>query len=440
MLNRLSLIVVILLLASISFFPPPIQERYNLVTKSILALAFIVLLIKKGTSIFKLSDFSLWFFIIAIGINVFFARYSYTALRTYLDLAIPMLLIYYLSVDAFSWRGGIGFLAKTISILSILISLGGIFESLFAFNPIYKYFIENPYYQRYITGFVRPMSTQFNPTALGSFILVCLPFNFFMFKRGSSFTKWLGATGLIFCITVGILTFSRSFFLGLITMIAFYGLIYKKKKSLLILSFSVIALIFMLSYLPYPFKRYGIDWLTTKESGILSAYRLNRYIMVQRIINDHPFIGLGLQHIRTRFHEYYPSQDILPRDLTVVDNFYEYVFNQQIHPYEFMIADNMYLTILGETGIIGFLGFLIFIFSIFRKTWGQLEILKYPSKRKQELLIILSAFIGLLVSMGGYELFYWPNQYVYFCILIGLLEAYYRESQRGISSEDIVCI
>jgi O-antigen ligase len=95
-----------------------------------------------------------------------------------------------------------------------------------------------------------------------------------------------------------------------------------------------------------------------------------------------------------------------------------------------MIADNMYLTILGETGIIGFFGFLIFIPFLLRKTWRQLWILEYDPKSKQQLLIILSAFIGLLVSMGGYELFYWPNQYMYFCILVGLLGVYCRNNKR----------
>ena len=436
-LRRLDLFAIISLIVWISFFPPPIHQRYHLVTKIFLALVFGLIFIKKHISVFKFSDFPLWVFLVAIGMNVFFAQEKNIALSAYMDLAIPIFLLYYSVSNIFSSESRFKPLAITICILSILVSLIGIIESFFAVNPIYKYLVENSYYQRYIAGFVRPMSTQFNPIVLGSFILASLPFNFFIFKRENSFTKWLGATGLIFCMTVGILTFSRSFFLGLIIMIVFYESIYKKKKNLLILSFSVIILIFMFSYLPYPFKRYGIDWLTTKESGILSTYRLNRYIMVQRIINDHPFVGLGLQHIRTRFHEYYPSQDILPRDLTVVDNSYEYVFNQQIHPYEFMIADNMYLTILGETGIIGFFGFLVFIFSIFRKTWRQLEILTYPSKRKQELLIILSAFIGLLVSMGGYELFYWPSQYIYFCILVGLLEAYYINSKgHGLSQSN----
>jgi O-antigen ligase len=84
-----------------------------------------------------------------------------------------------------------------------------------------------------------------------------------------------------------------------------------------------------------------------------------------------------------------------------------------------MIADNMYLTLIAETGMLGFLSFLIFSFSFLKKGWEQLKILNSNSNGRWELLVSLMAFIGLLVNMGGYELFYWPNQYLLFCIVTG---------------------
>ncbi len=88
-----------------------------------------------------------------------------------------------------------------------------------------------------------------------------------------------------------------------------------------------------------------------------------------------------------------------------------------------MIADNMYLTLLAETGIVGFAGFLLFIFALIKKAWRKIRTLDYKSLERQQLVIVLSAIIGLLVNMGAYELFYWPNQYLYFCILIGCINA-----------------
>ena len=43
---------------------------------------------------------------------------------------------------------------------------------------------------------------------------------------------------------------------------------------------------------------------------------------------------------------------------------------------------------------------------------------------RQQLSLLFSAMIGLLINMAGYELFYWPNQFIYFCILVGFIEAY----------------
>ena len=414
MLRKFELFVIILLIIWISSFPEPIQGQYHIAVKTFLGLAFLILLIRKRGRIFKPIDFPLWIFLVAIGINVLFAQQKDIALRSYIDLAIPMFLIYYLVSESISSRERFNLLARIICISSILVALLAIIESIFAVNPLYEYFLENPYYRRYMTGFVRPMSTQFNPAVLGSYLLGCLPFNFLLFKQSRGFFRLLGGGGIVLNITVIILTFSRGVFLGMIAMIMFY--LFAQKKKLLIAIFSIILLILILiwSFLPYPFCRFGINFMIKdkdmKGSGIFSNYRFDRLIMTQHIFKDHPLVGLGFQHFRIRFYEYYPRKGIIP--------------------YEFMIADNMYLTILTETGIIGFSGFLIFIFYFFRKAWRQQRLIAYMSQRRLQLLLILSAFAGLLVNMGAYELFYWPNQYLLFCIIIGCLGAFRRDREK----------
>ncbi len=400
----LSIAFFIILFVWISFFPQPIQEKYHLVTKAFLIFAFSILLVRKRASLFKLSDCPLWVFLIAISVNVFFAQQENIALKTYLDLAVPLFCIYYLMSEDSSYGKNFILLSKTVCICSILVSLGGILESIFAYNPLYEHFIENPFYKRYISGFVRPMSTQFNPVILGTYLLGCLPFNFILFKQNKSFFRLLGGLGIALNIVIIILTFSRGVFLGLITAITFYLLIQKKYRSLVIFFIILLLFILLCSYLPYPFNRFGNGQLTVENRGIFSDYRFTRCAMAWRIIRDHPLVGLGFQHFRSRFYEYFPLK------FTV--------------PYEFMIADNMYLTILTETGIIGFAGFLIFILSILIKGFKQLIKLKYMPGDRERLTLILSAFLGLLVNAGAYEIFYWSNPYIFFCILAGLIKAF----------------
>jgi len=403
-LNILELIILLHYLFGFLFFPKPLQKKYYLFTNILLILAFVILLIRKGRAVFKTNDYPLWVFLIAISINVLFAQSRLVAFKTYLDLAIPMFSIYYLVSEDFCSSKKFNLLAKTICLFSIIVSLGGIFESLFAFNPIYEHFIKNPYYQRYITGFVRPMSTQFNPAPLGGYLLGCLPFNYLLFRKYTSFFRLLGAIGVVLSTIVVILTFSRCALLGLIAMIVFYLFTQKNYRAIAILFITVFILIFISSYMPYPLNKFGIDGII--GGGQLSTYRLDRFGMALRMVKDYPFKGVGFQHFRIRFYEYYPYKDKIP--------------------YEIMIADNMYLTILSETGIIGFLGFSGFIFSFLRKGWRKLRMSDANSEQRWRLLVTLMAFIGLLVDMVGYEFLYWPNQYLLFCIVVGCLSASLR--------------
>ncbi len=406
MLKYLPIVLFTILFSWISFFPQPLQGKYHLFTKIFLVLAFIGLLAKKRTSIFRRDDLFLWGFLITIGLNVLFAQRKEVAFRTYIDLAIPMFLIYYLASEGFSSQSNFNLLAKVICILSILVALGGIFESIFRVNPLYEYFIENPFYERYIIGFVRPMSTQFNPAPLGSYLLGSLPFSFLLFKQDKSFFRWLGILGLILNTTVMILTFSRSVFLGLIAMIILYLFVLRDYRSMAIFFVVLSIIIFITFFLPYPFCRLGVKWMLG-EMGILSSYRIDRCIMAYHMIQDYPFVGLGFQHFRIRFYEY----SLLPFNIS----------------YEFMIADNMYLTILTETGIFGFLGFFAFIFFLFKKAWRNLRRESLIPQRRWQLLVSLMALVGLLVAMGGYELFYWANPYLYFCVIVGCIASFCRD-------------
>lgn len=454
-LQYMAAICLIILFIWISFSPSPILQKYQLYTNLSFIFIFIIFFIHKGVSILQSNDYPLWIFLIAISINVFFAQDRIAALKTYLDLAIPMFCIYYLVSEVLFSGKSFVLLAKTICFCSILISLGGIFESLFAFNPIYEYFIKNPCYLKNITGFVRPMSTQLDATVLGGFLLGCLPFSFILFKKSILFLKLLGAVGIVLNTVVIVLTLSRAALLGLIVIIALYLLVEKRYRIMTI--FLIIAFVFSaaFSYLPYPFSKLGLsgiikpnlspsvklnifdlkpmieehsldksynfeefgrNWIY--EDSVFSNYRLARLNMALRMAKDYPFAGIGFQHFRIRFYEYYPHK-------------------QQIF-YDIMIADNMYLTILSETGIIGFLGFFIFVISLLKKGWKKLTVLNYNSDKWWLLSGGLAAFLGLLINMAGYEFFYWPNQYILFCIIIGFINACLNNLKSEVNSENVL--
>lgn len=429
---------VIFLFIWISFFSQPFREMNYFLTNTFLLIVFLIILIRNKLRVFSLKDIPLWVFVIAIGVNVSFASQKNITVKTYVNLAIPMFVIYYTLSKHFLSEKKLYLLANVICICSIAVCLLAVFETIFAFNPVYKYLINNQYYMKYTTGFIRPMSTQFDATALGGFLLGCFPFSFILFQNNTSSLKLLGAIGVILNTVTIILTLSRGAFLGLVLMIVFF--LAAEKKYRFMRAFLITMLIFLAtaSYFPYPFSKlaiggiisgkvfakskisnnkgiieehalakgydleeFGSNWIY--EDSILSNYRLERLSMALRMLKDHPFKGLGFQHFRLRFYEYYPYKQKIPYDITV--------------------ADNMYLTILAETGIIGFLGFFIFIISLFRKGWMKFNELSNDPGRKWLLMAGLMAFIGLLINMAGYELFYWINQYTLFCIIIGFINA-----------------
>jgi O-antigen ligase len=401
-------IIIILLLFWISFIPTPIQWGQILFVNVFLILAF-SFLVDNQPAIFKAEDFPLWIFIVAIGFNVFVAEQKTVSFKTYLNLAIPMISLYYLIPYAIFSKDKLNLLARIICVVSILIALGGLFDSLFRNNFIYEYFIHNPYYERYKSeGFVRAMSTQYNSVPLGSFLIASLPFNFISAKQPNYF-KWLGILGVILSLFTIVLTLSRGVVISSAVMLLFIFWANKKYRLILILAVVLCTFVIAGSYFNYPFNKLGFKGFFTYRDSVFSPYRSERLIMVQRIIKDHPFFGLGFMHFRIRF--------------------YEYCSGKGTEFWEFTTPDNMYLAILAETGIIGFAGFLFFIYSIILKALRQFRKLKNNPENRQKFIFIFAGLLGLLVHLAAYELFYWPGQYIYFCILIGLIEAFHRNSQ-----------
>jgi len=224
-----------------------------------------------------------------------------------------------------------------------------------------------------------------------------LPFNFYFLRNRPLSRKLLG----IFCSLLGIIviifTFSRAAFLGLIAMISFW--LWKKgRKKMLVVLFGLLILFITIFSFQKSVKFNQFGPLAIKKD----SYRFELIVMSLKMFEDHPFFGVGFNHFRMKFGEYYNKAEEIP-------------------PYEFRVPDNMYLALLSETGIVGAFGFFVFIFFLLRRGLRAFNKFKYENIGYM-LLIALTALAGLLTNMAAYELFYWNSPYMLFCLLCGFVE------------------
>jgi len=401
-LEYLKSICFIILFAWISFFPQPVQDKYWIYTVVFLGVFLLILISSKEyrAALFSLKDWPFWLFLICLFSGTISATNKEVALKTYFYLVVTFFPLFYIGKALFRNEKDRDIICITICLCSCVVAIIGILELYFGKNIIYEKFISNPYYERNIGYGPQVMSTQMNPAVLGSYLAASLLFGFYLFKKKSFYLKSLAITSSFLCATVIFLTFSRGVLLGFIALVLFYLWKIGKKGLIAIFSVCLILLICVSSYSKAPnLHRFGFNRMVFGiYDSIFSTYRLDRIKMTNVILKDHPVSGIGFQHFRIRFNEFYEKAN---GKQEVQEN------------YEFMIPDNMYLTFLAESGIIGMLGFLVFI----------IFLLKGVLKKHKILLIPVSALIGLLVNMGAYELFYWNNPYMYFCLICGFVKS-----------------
>jgi putative inorganic carbon (HCO3(-)) transporter len=396
---------IIVLLGIVSFCPPFILEQHPFWLRGYLLLIFAVLVMNKGLTILRKSDLPLWVFLVALGINVFFARETSVALGTYINLAVIMLCVYYITAAAVTSSLKFDILVKTICLFSVLSALWGIIDTVAVWNPLYEFYLPNLFYDRYkASGFLRAMSTHCNPVVFGSYLVAGFPFLILLAQSQKDLRQKIAGYFSIAIVTIAILlTCSRGIFMAFVASLIVLLIFLSRDKVRHSMYVLVAVLVFVIacSFLPYPFAKYGIQGFVFYEDGIVSSYRLARASMAGHMLSSSPFAGIGFQHFRILFNDFQPL--VLPV------------------PYEFMIADNMYLTMLAETGIAGFFSFLLFMFFVFKKIAALKRARIFSC-------FLLASLTALLINMGAYELFYWFNPYIYFCLLIGLVEGLWRNT------------
>ena len=376
------------------------MEKYSLVIEAVLIIIFIITL-KKFKFILKPIDYLIILYLLSIGVNIICAIDKKLAIDTYLFLAAPFFSIYFIISNNKKFIENFGFLCKVICVTSSIVIFIAILEIIFGANFIYEHFIHNPYYSRYINkSIVFPISTQFHPVALGTYLFACLPFGIFTFVKEDRFILRLVWGGyIILNILIGLFTHSRASFLGLICMFLFYAYHKKVNYSIVLVFLLLISVVIIFfPFLSSPFNKLGFQKLWEDYAGFFSTYRIIRFKMGIKMLKNSPLFGIGLANFRRLFDAYYP---------------YTYPV-----PYEFKIPDNMYLSILSETGLIGFIFFISWVVFFIKEGFMKLRYTD-NSFYQEVLLTLMASFIFFLVNIVGYDTFYWYNQYIFFCIIVG---------------------
>ena len=392
-----------ILFSWISFLPQPIQDHYWEFLIIFLAIFLLILILHKKSVrfIFSFKDWSLWLFSACLLAGTVNAVDRNIAYKAYLEIVSLIIFLYYIGKALLVTDGDNNKVSVIICLGSLIVAFIGLLELYFGKNILYENFIDNSYYQRYLSA-GRLMSTQFNPVILGSYLLGCFPFGLILLKNKPVYLRLLGITSVFISTIMIIFTFSRGVILGFMSMIIFY--LWQENKKKLLKAFIVLSIgvVILCSFqVNENFKRFGFQrFISGSSDSIFSEYRSERVMMAIKMFGDHPFFGVGLNHFRVRFAEYCDKSNI-----------------NEI--YEFRIPDNMYLTFLAETGLIGTLGFLLFI--VFLLKAGLEEVKKQSTAARQILFVSLTSLVGLLVNMGAYDLFYWKNPLMLFCLLCGFI-------------------
>jgi O-antigen ligase len=396
-----------ILFAWVSFFPESVRAFWGAPAACFLGL-FLYFLCRRRRPFFCFFGARDWFllvFLLLLAAGIVFPADKFAAGKVYLYLTTILFFLFYIGKILFCSNEGRSAVAVTICVCGSLVALFGLLELVSGRNLLYEYVVRNPFYPyRYLlTSSPRPMSTQFNPAVLGSYLLGCLPFGLVLLEEKSAARHAVGFMTVALCATVTLLTFSRGVLLGLIALLLFYFWNAGRRRGTVAFLGGVLLFIALASFQKDPnLSRYGFRrFLAGSPDSILSEYRFDRVAAAARMVRESPLTGIGLRQSILRFDDYYTG------------------WGKSREPKEFKVLDNMYLTVAAETGVVGISGFLIFVFMVLRRGFQNLKSSRADAGRW--FLGPLAGFVGLLVNMGAYELFYWTGPYMVFCLLCGFI-------------------
>ncbi|MCX6723470.1 MAG: O-antigen ligase family protein [Candidatus Staskawiczbacteria bacterium] len=267
-------------------------------------------------------------------------------------------------------------------------------------NIIYERFVNNYFYGRFIAQ-GRMMSTLMHPNILGAYFIGCIPLAFYFYKNEArDRTRYVNLAIFLFILSGVFLTFSRGTWFACLIMISI--VMFSKKR--VALSFSlIVSQPFISENLKY---RFGMEYLW---EYLKNGHRTIAYIVTAKMIEQHPFVGVGLSHYRMLFDQYLNIK--LPREV--------------------MIPDSIYLMHLAEAGLLGFTGFIIFLTSIIKKGFYCCRNLNGDFRNISFAMLV--GFTALLFNMAFFDGFLWKTSFYLFWLFAGILSALYKDSYSSTS-------
>lgn len=393
----------VILFVWISFFAPLVNQQSRLIFIFVIVILLSILFIfdkNSFKSIFNRAVIPFWIFLLTTMSGLRAVKDPEVAYDHFWSFIFHIPFLFFFTKSTFEERYGV-LILRGMCVTALLVWGYGIIEFTTGQNFIYRYFVDNIFYDVFKTR--RMISTHIHPAPLGSYFVAVFPLALaLLLKENKTFFKLVSLLCIIIILSGIILTFSRGALIGLFAVISTITFFLLKQNKIfiilpLILLIAIIFLSSLLSYYDYnAFYRYSLQGLSEK---IIYSRKIDRFIMMIQLLKEHPFFGVGFGQYSVLFDYYLPH----------LANF---------GSYDGKIADCMYITMLAETGLIGFGGFILFIYFIFK----QVNIsLKLRSENKLFLICFLSGFIGIMCTFLTYEVLYWTAPSYLFWGYAGIL-------------------
>jgi len=242
----------------------------------------------------------------------------------------------------------------------------------------------------------------FVPSVTVSTIVYAVPLSFFHRQHGTKYRKTLWPTVLFMCLLVGILSFSRGSWFGLlVAFVASIPLVFRKAKASRVVFVSMIVIILLFVFItgfyetPVDIIRYRTE--TFSFSGSQQS-RLENNILAIKSGQNHIFWGVGLGQYREIYSEF-------PNDPA-----------SRLEPLWF--AHSLFLTLIPEIGIFGMLAFL-YIFLLVLAGGFRYSFSGVQGERRDliyALLVGVVSYIIIASTSGAHVIAYlgWPESSTYF--------------------------
>jgi len=309
---------------------------------------------------------------ILLPMSLFILMGAVSLLIGHVGLSLSQMLVSFLYLVRWVAYAGIFFLVCDFDkkskeqIARILTVVGGLVVVFGYIQYFYYSNLRNLIYLGWDEHMYRMFSVFFDPNFAGAFFVL-----FFLFLSANFFKKKNLLLGMLLILTLGgvFLTFSRSALIMLVVAASLF-LILKSRKKLIFLLFSIVLVVLLISSRYFNITSINLFRVASSEARIETAKD------AIRIIEDHPFFGVG-------FNAYRYAQ-------------FRYGFRVKTSVFSHADAspDNSFLFVLATSGAVGLFFFI----------WMWIRTLK--SNLADSALVFSSIFGVFVSSMFINSLFY----------------------------------